>query len=124
VVKFTGRIPFPEIPSYVALFDVAVVSAGSANDFHYSPLKLPEYMAAHKAVMAPRAGAVPKLFQDRKEILLYEVGNIADMVNKLSELISKVDLRTKLAEAGNQQVLKTGTWSAQLQQVTDHLLFE
>ena len=57
-VRCTGTVPHDEIPEHLAAMDVALVLASSERAFHYSPLKLAEYLAAGLAVVAPRAGAL------------------------------------------------------------------
>src|SRR5690606_13080584 len=61
-VIMPGKKTFTDIPKFVANFHISLVSAKSSEGFHYSPLKLREYMAAGKAVIAPRAGDLPELF--------------------------------------------------------------
>ena len=43
---FTGTVPHPDLPELLAAMDVAIVLAGRGEAFHYSPLKLAEYLAA------------------------------------------------------------------------------
>jgi glycosyltransferase involved in cell wall biosynthesis len=121
VVVFTGRVPFEEIPLHVAAFAVAVVSASNANSFHYSPLKLREYMAAQCAVLAPRAGEVPKLFVDEKELLLYTVGNENEMSEKMLKLLEDKELRKRIATDGQIRVLDTATWEYELSKIIKRL---
>jgi glycosyltransferase involved in cell wall biosynthesis len=57
-VILPGRQPITAIPAYIKNFSIGLVSANSASGFHYSPLKLREYLAMGKAVIAPRAGDI------------------------------------------------------------------
>jgi glycosyltransferase involved in cell wall biosynthesis len=116
-VIFVGKVAFTDIPKYVSGFDIAVVSAGSATDFHYSPLKLREYLVAQKATLAPRAGEIPLIFKDEQQLLLYEVGNERNMEDQLLRLIEDPLLRTRLGEQGRRQILNTGTWDYELSKV-------
>jgi glycosyltransferase involved in cell wall biosynthesis len=120
-VKFTGKINFPEIPAYVNLFDIAVVSAGSAESFHYSPLKLREYLISKKATIAPRAGEVPQAFTDGQHLLLYTVSDHNDLQQKMERLYADASLRKKLGEEGYLRIMETGTWDYQLQNVLTKL---
>lgn len=120
-VIFTGRQPFSKIPDYVSLFDIAVVSARSADGFHYSPLKLREYLVAGKAVLAPRAGEMPVMFKAGIHLNLYEAGNLPALAAALEELCEKPDLRHGMAQAGKQFALAASTWDYELDKVMDHL---
>jgi glycosyltransferase involved in cell wall biosynthesis len=117
-VIFAGRQPFSQIPTYVSLFDVAIVSARSSEGFHYSPLKLREYLAAKKATLAPNAGEIPELFRDKTHLLLYETGNTEMIANKLFSLIENENLRTKLGQQGYEHILNTATWDVELNKIT------
>src|SRR5439155_13245996 len=66
---FTGTVSHVDVPAYIAAMDAAVLHAG-ATPFHYSPLKLWEYMACGKAVVAPRVGQLDELLTDGSEALL------------------------------------------------------
>jgi len=120
-VIFTGRQPFAKIPSYISIFDIAVVSARSAEGFHYSPLKLREYLAAGKPVLAPYAGDIPHTFKDDFHLKLYTVGNERELVDKLKEFINHPAESIILGEHGKKFVLDTGTWDHELMKVTKKL---
>lgn len=120
-VIFPGKQPFTIIPSYVAVFDIALVSAKSSDGFHYSPLKLREYLAAAKAVIAPRAGNLPNLFKDREEISFYEAGNVADLADKINELLEDQQLRNQLQKNAVKNFEIDGTWSHELRKVCNKL---
>src|SRR5690606_27613788 len=49
-VTITGRVPHAEVRDYVALMDVAVSPRAT---FYASPMKVLEYMAMGKAIVAP-----------------------------------------------------------------------
>ncbi|SKC82961.1 glycosyltransferase family 4 protein [Ohtaekwangia koreensis] len=114
-VVFAGRQAFAQIPSFVSIFDIAIVSARSSEGFHYSPLKLREYLAAGKATLAPRAGEIPSLFMHGETVMLYTAGEINDMATKLTELISNVEFREEISKRGMEYILSNGTWDFELQ---------
>lgn len=120
-VIFTGRLKFLEIPQYISLFDVAVVSARSGEGFHYSPLKLREYMAAGKAVLAPNAGEIPSTFQDEQNVKLFNAGNIESLKNGMLFLIENDDKKQEIAQNGKQKILGSGTWEQELEKAMNFL---
>jgi glycosyltransferase involved in cell wall biosynthesis len=121
LVFFPGKVSFDEIPAYVSTFDIAVVSTGVAADFHYSPLKLREYLAAGCAVVAPRAGEIPSRFKEDSEILLYTPGDEEQLREKLRRLVMDTSLRSRIADAGMKRVLESGTWDFELGSVMGKL---
>lgn len=120
-VILTGKQKFTDIPQFVSNFDIAIVSARSAEGFHYSPLKLREYKAIGKAVIAPHAGELPKLFKDREDLLLYDTGNIKDLAHKIEELLIDRALKTKLEANSINWFKKEGAWVHELKRVCDIL---
>lgn len=116
-VIFTGRKSFTEIPAYVNAFDLAIVSARNASDFHYSPLKLREYLGAGKATLAPNAGEIPKMFQDDIHLKLYNVGDIQGTAQKIIDLYKDGEKRALIAIKGKEHILKNGTWDVELEKL-------
>jgi len=117
-VVFAGEVAHGDMPGYLAAMDVAVVNAPKGEAFHYSPQKLREYMAAQVAVVAPDIGDVSHLARDGEEALLFAAGDTNELANRLVVLATDADLRARIARAGRERVLATGTWDAQL----DHLV--
>lgn len=113
-IRFTGRVSFTEIPGYISIFDVAVVSARSAADFHYSPLKLREYLAAGIPTLAPCAGDMVTLFENEKHLLLYTVGEVDDTAECMTRLIEDRALLQKLGDEGKKYALTNCTWDYEL----------
>jgi glycosyltransferase involved in cell wall biosynthesis len=120
-VLFTGKIAFQQIPRHISLFDVAIVSAGNKLEFHYSPMKLREYMAAGKATIAPKAGEIPVKFSDHGHLLLYEVNDIADLAGKIKDLVTDNALRQRIAEGGYEYVVRTSTWDVEIERMVLHV---
>ena len=120
-VILTGRQEFTDIPQYVSNFDIAIVSARSSEGFHYSPLKLREYKALGKAVIAPRAGELPQLFTDKQDLLLYDTGNVNDLSGKIEELLTNGHLKSNLEKNSINWFQKEGAWIHELKRVCDLL---
>jgi glycosyltransferase involved in cell wall biosynthesis len=120
-VILTGRQPFTDIPKYVANFHIALVSASSSEGFHYSPLKLREYLASGKAVIAPNAGDLPHLFKDNRDLLFYRPGNIENLSSKMNILLEDNALHGALCNQAKMLFLQGGTWIHELKKVCDTL---
>lgn len=95
-VTFTGIIPHEEIRDYLAKVDVALAPYPELENFYYSPLKLFEYMASGRAVVASSAGQVAQIIRHRVNGLLYKPGDRAGFLNCLCELRSNHALREEL----------------------------
>ena len=64
------------MPGFLASVDVAVLTAGEDQEFHYSPLKLREYLAMGLPVVAPRVGEMSRFIDDGSTGVLYEPGDM------------------------------------------------
>jgi glycosyltransferase involved in cell wall biosynthesis len=120
-VIMTGKRDFIEVPSYIVNFDVSVVSARSAEGFHYSPLKLREYLAVGKAVIAPKAGDLPQIFNEGEDLLFYEAGNYHDLSNQILKILEDKKIRNKLVTNAKQWLREEGAWTHELKKVCEIL---
>lgn len=116
-VIFTGAIPFTDIPSLIHIFDVAIISADVKASFHYSPMKLREYLASKKATIAPGVGEIPEKFKDGLHLKLYEAGSVENLRGAMSKLAQDPDLRSALGNAGFEYISQYGTWEYELRKV-------
>ena len=113
-----GRVPYVEVPRYVAACDVYAApynpasKLGPAGDFIYDPLKLFEAMAAGKPVVTLRAGNIAAMFQDERDIVLFEPGNDADLADKLRALLLDPARRARIGAAARATVEANFSWSA------------
>ncbi|MFD2514258.1 glycosyltransferase [Pontibacter locisalis] len=120
-VSFPGRMSFERMTKFVHVFDVAILSARSASDFHYSPLKLREYLKAGKATLAPNAGEVPQMFKNDVHLKLYQLDDVEGTANILLNLSKDPDERDKLGKEGRKYILENGTWDVELKKVMEKL---
>jgi glycosyltransferase involved in cell wall biosynthesis len=96
-VVFTGAISHDEMPEYVAAMDVAVAPYRSIPGFYFSPLKLYEYLAMGKAVVASGIGQVRKVVRHGENGLLVPPGDADALGAALSLLGGDPALRASLA---------------------------
>lgn len=122
-VVSTGAVAPRDVPAYVDAMDVAVVSARSDQGFHYSPLKLREYLACARATLAPRVGEIPGFVDDGVVARLYSPGDASDLAEKLGELAADPEWRARLGTAGRELVLATATWDIRLADLVDSTPF-
>lgn len=78
-VTFTGPVPRSEVPNYIAAFDLALQP--DVTDYA-SPIKLFEYMAMGKGVIAPNKDNIKEIVGDTYETL-FKVGDWDDMAKTI-----------------------------------------
>jgi len=84
-IILTGFIPKKETIKYIEIADILVLP-NSANDkmsYYTSPLKLFEYMASKRPIVASRLPSLEEILTDRKNALLFEADNSKDLANKI-----------------------------------------
>ncbi len=112
-VTFTGRIPWNEVPGYLASADIFVLP--SVRDVHGNmdglPTVLPEAMASGAAVIASDIGGVNLVVQDAENGLLVPQGEVDTLAKTLILLISNEETRKTLGQAARQAVLKQFNWT-------------
>jgi len=97
-VTLVGNVPHEEVPRYLALMDVAVAPYPALEHFYFSPLKLYEYMAGSRAVVASRIGQVAEFIVDGLTGLLYEPGNEEALIGCIRRLHADKSLRRELGQ--------------------------
>lgn len=113
-VRFTGSVQNGEVPGLLQACDIGVVPSSALDSFHYSPLKLKEYLAAGLATVVPRAGEMARLFVDGSETLMYQPGDLGAMTDQLSKLVEDPALRRSIATAGLRRLNESFSMADQL----------
>jgi glycosyltransferase involved in cell wall biosynthesis len=108
-VVFAGPAPHNEIPSRIAAFDVAVVPHSNA---YRSPIKLFEYMAQARAVVAPDTEPIASVVSHGENGLLFNPDEESALEQCLEQALTSADLRTALGENARRAVLERHTWEA------------
>ncbi len=82
-VVFTGPLPHGEVPQYVDLIDIAVQPA--ANEY-CCPMKIFEYMALAKPIVAPRQENIQEVLRDGEEARFFTPGDANSLASALREV--------------------------------------
>ena len=117
-VLFVNAVPHHEVPEHIAAFDIAVVP--HSNDYR-SPIKLFEYMAEAKAVVAPRTEPIEMVIQQNKNGLLFEPLSEDQFASGLERLARNANERARLGAEARQNVLKRHTWNSNAEQILSNL---
>lgn len=115
---FTGTVAHDEMPETLVAMDVGVAPYRQVPDFYFSPLKVYEYMASGRAVVASDAGEIASLVRDGQTGLLCPPGDAAAIANALVRLARDGNLRARLA-AGARMEAESHTWLDNARAVAD-----
>jgi glycosyltransferase involved in cell wall biosynthesis len=116
-VRFTGVQPRDAIPALAAGFDIAL----QPRVVEYaSPLKVFEYMAAGRAIVAPDQENIREILRDEETALLFPPGNSDAMWQAVLRLAGDPDLRTRLGDAARQAIAhRDYTWRGNARRVAE-----
>ena len=117
-VTATGTVAHHDLPGHLAAMDVGVVMAPPDGAFHYSPLKLAEYLAAGLAVIAPRVPTVEDRVTDDVDALLVRPGDADGLRAALIRLRDDASVRSRLGEAARAAAVARFSWDDQVRRVT------
>ncbi len=116
-VRFTGRVPRAEVAAWSSAFDIALQPA--ANPYA-SPLKLAEYMALGRAIVAPDQPNIRELLDHEQTALLFAPGDAAEFGRAVTRLACDNGLRERLSRAAADTVRRRDiTWSNNACRVLD-----
>jgi glycosyltransferase involved in cell wall biosynthesis len=109
-VILPGYAPHQEIPEHVAAMDIVLAPYPKMDFFYFSPLKIFEYMAAGKPVIASRIGQIAEIIHDEESGILYAPENVDELMNKTASLIENTEDRQRLGDAARRTIVENYTW--------------
>ncbi len=109
-VIFTGPVPYDQMPATLAAMDVTVAPYPAFDHFYFSPLKLFEYMAMARPVIAPALGQIAEVVAHQENGWLYPPGDTSALSDALIALATDEALRARLGASARAHVIAHHTW--------------
>jgi len=106
-VTITGRRPHDRIREFVAAMDIAV---SPRTTFYASPMKILEYMAMGKAIVAPDMENIRDIITPEENGILFKPEESNDLTRCLGALVTRIDLRSKLGRNAREEIERKRTW--------------
>ena len=109
-VRFTGLVEHGAIPAHVGAFDIALQPQVTP---YASPLKIFDYMAAGRAIVAPDQPNIREILQDGQTALLVDPSRPEAIWEAIRRLARDPALRERLGAAARDELeRKAYTWQA------------
>jgi glycosyltransferase involved in cell wall biosynthesis len=116
-VIFTGPLPHAKVPPYLDLIDIAVQPA--ANEY-CCPMKILEYMALGKPIVAPRQENIQDLLREGEEALFFTPGDAASMADALTTLVNNREEAARMGRKGREAIEGRGyLWTENARKVAE-----
>jgi glycosyltransferase involved in cell wall biosynthesis len=116
-VRFTGVVDRHEVPAYVAAFDIALQPAVTS---YASPLKIVEYLALGKAILAPKLPNIEEVLRHNHNAVLFDAADDASFSQALTTLSVDAALRERLQVQAKATIQDQGlTWLRNAKRASD-----
>jgi len=106
-VHFAGPLPHAAIPAALRAMDACVVPHSNA---YRSPIKLFEFMAQARPVLAPRTEPIESVLKDGQEALLFTPLDTESFRDSLQKLLDSNVLRNSLGQNARRLIEEKHTW--------------
>jgi glycosyltransferase involved in cell wall biosynthesis len=113
-ITLAGFVPPDRIPPCLAAMDIAVLPDSA---YYCSPLKLFEYMAMARPIVAVATDPVAAMLKDGEEGLLFPRNDAGALARALSRLLDDESLRRRLGAAARLRVERDYTWRQNAERV-------
>jgi glycosyltransferase involved in cell wall biosynthesis len=120
---YAGHLPPDEVPRMLAACDVCAMPHPATRQFasYTSPLKLFEYMAAGRAIIASDLPGWADVVQHEANALLVPAGDAVALSQAIERLQGDPALRQRLGETARMQAMTHYTWAARAQAILAHI---
>ncbi len=120
---YAGQVRPADVPLHLSAFDVSAMPHPFTEHFAYytSPLKLFEYMAAARAIVATDLPAWSDVVSDGETALLPPPDDTAAWTAAIDRLRCDSDLRHRLGTAARERVMALYTWDARAEKILAHI---
>lgn len=115
-VFITGKVPHLLIKYYLELFDIATMP--DSNPFG-SPMKVIEYMAMKKAIVAPAYGPIEEIICSGSDGLLFPPNDRQLFFDRTVQFLENPELRKQFGEAARIKAVTELTWRNNVEKVLE-----
>lgn len=116
---FTGQVSHGALPEYLAAADILVAPFNPSKNpvtakfgFYYTPIKVMEYLASGKPVIATKTGTLTSIIKDGYNGVLIEPGNHESLAEAILSLAREPKRAEELGRNARVEALRNYSWTA------------
>ena len=116
-VAFIGRVPWQQVPQYIAGFDVGFSGQIQLQmgQMYLSPMKLYEYMSMAKPVVASAFEDAKRLIDDGKTGFLFQPENKDDLKRALLSAFHQQQNLPQMGKLARTEIVNYHSWNSRVQ---------
>jgi glycosyltransferase involved in cell wall biosynthesis len=119
-VMYAGIVPHARVPEILAAADVVTAPYPRLpRELWFSPLKLYEYMAAGKAIVAASAGQIADVIRTGCNGILFEPGNVDEFAQATIKLLGDPAARERLGRNARRQAIECHSWDRYVRRIEE-----
>ena len=107
-IAITGRQSHDVVSTFVAAMDITVSPRATP---YASPMKILEYMAMGKTVVAPDTSNIRDIISHGKDGILFQAEEVGSLTKALNEVVNDSELRMELGKNARKKIEDERTWS-------------
>lgn len=111
-----GEVAHNDLPKYLDLMDICVLP--DSNDY-CSPVKIFEYMAMGKPVLAPDLGNVRDIIVDKVNGILFKPRDYNELGKAIKLLLENKELHAKISLAAKEEIFRHHLWSNNVEKILE-----
>jgi glycosyltransferase involved in cell wall biosynthesis len=121
-VRFTGFLPPSQVPPYLGATDIVVLPTTADLPYasYTSPLKLFEYMASGRPIVASDLPVLREVLRHEENALLFPPGDSAALASAVERLWADPGLGARLAEIAEEDAVQFD-WTARAERILTRL---
>lgn len=111
---YAGQVASADVPHYLSAFDVCTIPFPRTEHFAFytSPLKLFEYMASGRAIVASDLPSWSDVLRNGENALLVTPESVPELATAIGRLMQDVELRKRLSAQARSDVFAKYTWGS------------
>lgn len=119
-IQFTGRVAYEQVVNYMNAFDVCYLCKEKLL-FGFSPLKLYEYLACGRPVIASGVDGVKEVIEEGQCGYLFEAGNAEELAKRIIQSYQEREALQEMGLRGRKLVEIKYTWGATAERIVEVL---
>ena len=115
-VTLAGKVNYRDVPKFIHSMDICVIP--QSNQYR-SPVKLFEYMAMAKPVVAPCVEPIKSVIMEYEDVVLFEPGDRDLLKKAIRGLIEIKNSRKKIGNKARKTIIKKYTWQNNAKKIVE-----